>query len=234
MADEEQRRSFPDEQQRIAVCESKWKERKNAMPKAETHWLRAGVAGKPEGVDRAAGMLRGYVVAQLGPFKSDGRGEFDDKSLEMIVELGNAAPKGLKSRLGHPTLSEDGIGKHLGRSRDYRMGKALDARTGKMVKAVRGDLVFDSSAHDTPHGDLAGYIMNLAESDPLALSSSLVLETDQVMRLEEDGTPKLGPDGEPLPPLWRPTKLHASDIVDTGDAVDGLLSAGELAQALSV
>src|SRR5262249_27424355 len=25
---------------------------------------------------------------------------------------------------------------------------------------------------------------------------------------------------------WMPTKLHAADIVDTGDAVDGLLSAG--------
>ena len=32
-------------------------------------------------------------------------------------------------------------------------------------------------------------------------------------------------NGDELPPLWRPTKLHASDVVDTGDAVDDFMSA---------
>lgn len=197
-------------------------------------WLRAGVLGRVEAVDRAAQVLRGYVVAQEGPFKSDGRGEFDKPALQAIVKMGNAARKGLKSRFGHPTLSEDGLGKYLGRGQNFRMGTALDARTNKSVAAVRADLHFDPTASDTPHGNLADYVLNLAESDPEAISSSLVLEADEEYRLEKDGTATTGPDGEPLPPLWRPTALHASDIVDTGDAVDGLLSAGELAQALSV
>jgi len=200
-------------------------------------WLKSPVKGAPDGVDRQAGMLRGYVVAQLGPFKSDGRGEFDRAALETIVKLGNAAPAGLKSRFMHPTVSDDGLGKFLGRSRDFRLGQALDARTGKAVSAVRADLKFDSTALDTPPQGgkpLGKYIMDLAESDPGALSSSLVLKADDEYRRKKDGTLELDDRGEPLPPLWRPTELHASDIVDTGDAVDALLSPEELCRALSV
>lgn len=197
------------------------------MPVAP-EYLRANVAGKPFGVDRDAKMIRGYVVAQLGPFKSEGRGEFDVKSLQSIVALGNEAAKGLKVRFAHPDMSNDGIGKFLGRANNFVMDKAKDARTGKLVPAVRGDLHFSDSAFHTPTGDLATYVMDLAASDADALSSSLVLKANEEFRREKDGTFTLGPDGEPLPPLWRPTELHASDIVDTGDAVDGLLSAGQV------
>ncbi len=199
---------------------------------AEQRWLRAGIAGKPEAVDKQAKVLRGYVVAQAGPFKSQGRGEFDRQSLDTIVAMGNAAPKGLKSRLGHPGMSEDGIGKFLGRSTDFRNSNAVSSTMGKLVAAVRADLHFDPTAHDTPHGDLAGYVLGLAESDPDAISSSLVLQVDEEWRIDKKGVPLTDDNGDPLPPLWRPTKLHASDIVDTGDAVDGLLSA-ELSSALS-
>ncbi len=193
--------------------------------KVEPDWLRAVSVGRPVGVDReGTGKLLGYVVAQEGPFKSEGRGEFDRASLATIVKLGNAARGGLKSRFTHPDMSSDGLGKFLGRSQNFTLGTVRSAE-GKTVQAVRADLHFDASAHETPSGDLAGYILKLAESDPDALSSSLVLQTDEEQRLEKDGTAVCGPDGEPLPPLWRPKKLHASDIVDTGEAVDGLLSA---------
>jgi hypothetical protein len=191
-------------------------------------------AAKPEGIDRKENVLRGYVLAQAGPFKSEGRGEFDAAALQAIVKLGNAAPRGLKSRLGHPTMSEDGVGKFLGRARDLRLSRAQDARTGAMVQAVRGDLHFDPTAADTPHGNLSKYVMDLAESDAGAISSSLVLQADDEIRLKKDGTAQTDADGNPLPPLWRPTALHASDIVDTGDAVDSLLSPQELSQALNV
>lgn len=200
---------------------------------AAPEWLAAKIAGRPAGVDREAKVLRGYVLAQEGPFKSDGRGEFDRAALDAIVRLGNAKAAGLKSRFAHPDLSSDGLGKFLGRSRGLYLSTATDERTGRPVSAVRGDLHFDPSAFSTPSGDLAGYVMSLAESDPGAISSSLVLRADQEMRRERDGTPTKGPDGEPLPPLWRPTELHASDIVDTGDAVDAILAPAGLAEALS-
>ena len=197
--------------------------------KAKPDWLRAGVVSKATGVDRENNVLRGYVIAQEGPFKSDGRGEFDRASLEALVKLGNAKQGGLKSRFTHPNMSSDGLGKFLGRARNLRMDKAVDARTGRTVAAVRGDLHFDKTALETPPEGgkpLGEYVMDLAESDPEALSSSIVVQADQEFRRKKDGTLESDRDGNPLPPLWRPTALHASDIVDTGDAVDGLLSAG--------
>jgi len=186
-------------------------------------WLSAKSVGRPIGVDRKEKVLRGYVVAQVGPFKSEGRGEFDRQALETIVQMGNAARGGLKSRFTHPGLSSDGLGKFLGRSHHFSLAMTVNA-AGEAVDAVRADLHFDPSAEKTPSGDLADYVMTLAESDPNAISSSLVLKTERLFRLNPDGTPQTDADGNELPPLWRPTALHASDIVDTGDAVDGLLS----------
>ncbi len=168
------------------------------------------------GVDRGARVLRGYVVAQEGPFKSEGRGQFDRESLETIVRLGNERPTGLKSRFTHPGMSSDGLGSYLGRARDFR-------RDGDRVRA---DLHLDPTSFQTPQGNLGSYVLDLAESDPDALSSSLVLTTEKVQILDGKGRPKLDEKGKEIPPIWRPTKLLASDIVDTGDAVDGLLSAG--------
>lgn len=203
------------------------------MP-VQPEYLRATVTGRPIEVDRKAEVLRGFVVAQMGPFKSFGRGEFDELSLQQAIKLGNEARGGVKSRFTHPDMSSDGLGKFLGRAHKFSMSTATDERTGKTVKAVRADLHFDPSAHDTPNGDLAGYVMTLAENDPAALSSSMVVKADEEFRMNKDGTFQADEDGEPLPPLWRLTALHASDIVDTGDAVDGLLSAEQLSKALSV
>lgn len=201
------------------------------MP-AEPQYLRATVVGRPVKVDREKEILYGYVVAQEGPFKSQGRGEFDELSLRQIVQLGNAARGGLKSRFTHPDMSSDGLGKLLGRAKNFTMSTTVNA-AGKSVRAVRADLHFDPSAHETPSGDLSGYVMKLAETDPDAISSSIVVVPEQEFRRKKDGTLETDANGDPLPPLWRPKQLHASDIVDTGDAVDGLLSAPALSAGLA-
>src|SRR5690606_749648 len=46
--------------------------------------------------------------------------------------------------------------------------------------------------------------------------------------LEDDGTRKRDKEGNPLPPLFRLEALHASDVVDEGDATSGLLSVDTL------
>lgn len=190
------------------------------MPAAPTR-QRLSTLGRPIGVDRAARVIRGMVVAQLGDFKSDGRGSFDEKSLGLIQSLW---PKnGLRSRWTHPNESSDGLGKFLGRASNPFLGLAK-LEDGREVQALRADLTLDASAFESnPNGNLGEYILALAESDPGALSSSLVLQADRERRLETDGTPKLGADGKPLPPLWRPKKLYAADLVDDGDAVDSIL-----------
>lgn len=166
-------------------------------------------------IDRKANILRGYTVAETGDFK-DRRGSFDKNSLKRIVELGNGTPngvgvideRGLKSRLGHPNESDDGLTKHLGRSKNFRL-----ENDGNRVVA---DLHFAPSALKEPVGGgtpLALYVMDRAEEDPGAISSSLVLRAEKLERR--------GADGKSLPSLWTPKELLASDIVYDGDAVHG-------------
>lgn len=149
------------------------------------------------------------------------RGVFDAKSLKKIVTLANRKKGGLKSRFTHPSLSGDGLGSFLGRVKNVRMDSVTLDRSEGIVSllAVRGDLHLADVAFNSPNGDLGTYVLDLAEEDSDALSSSLVLKPEEEPQLGEDGKPDLN-----LPPLWRPLELHASDIVDEGAAVDGLLS----------
>ena len=186
----------------------------------KTEWLRADTVGGMIGVDRTSNTINGYVVAQAGVFK-DKRGEFDHKSLRQIERLMKANTGGTKSRLGHPTLSSDGIGTFLGRAFNPRIETVK--RKGGELELVRADLRIDRSAFASPSGDIGTYLMDLAESDPEALSSSLVLQADKEYMLDSKNRPKVDDKGETLPPLWRPTAIHASDVVDTGDAADGFL-----------
>jgi hypothetical protein len=179
-------------------------------------WERLDVAAPALGVDRRARVIRGVVVAQAGAFRTPGRGEFDAASLAAIVAQINAQPKGLKSRFTHPSLGGDGLGSFLGRAANAR----LDG------DKVRADLHLAKSASKTPKGDLADYVMTLVEEDAGALGSSLVLQADKERRTDKGGRPMLSAGGAELPPLWRPTAIHAVDLVDEGEAVrDGLLSA---------
>lgn len=179
-------------------------------------YLKTKFQSRPIGVDREANVLRGYVVAQAGPFK-DRRGEFNQDGLSDIASMINREAKGLKSRFTHPGLSSDGLGSYLGRAKNA----TLDG--GK----VRADLHFaDVAFHNQKGHDLASYVMSLAEEDPEAISSSLVISPREEFRLNDKGKPLVGDDGEPLPPLWFPERLHATDIVEEGAAVDALLSAG--------
>lgn len=183
-------------------------------------WSKVMTKAGQVGVDRAAGIIYGYTVAELGPFKTPGRGEFNAKSLSMIAEQMNANAAGVKVRYTHPSLSADGLGNFLGRGRNAWVDG----------NKVRANLHFDPTALQEPIGGgkpKGVYLMDLAESDPTALGSSLVLQVKEELQLTPDGKPATDANGDPLPPIWYPTKIHASDIVDEGDAVhSGLLSAG--------
>lgn len=201
--------------------------KRNPLPESP-EWHQALAKSDKIGVDREKNVIYGRVVAQEGPFKSQGRGEFDLQALRTIKKLMDGKPNGLKSRFQHPTMSDDGLGKFLGRDKNARMDtimKPMGDGTFKQLNVVRADLHLDPSSFTTPYGSLGSYVMDLAENDPEAFSSSLVLKTDEEYRLDKQGRRLTDEAGEPLPPLWRPKELHAVDVVDTGDAVDGFLSA---------
>ena len=157
------------------------------------------------GVDAKAKIIHGYIVAEIGEFKTEGRGQFDGASLDAIVRLMQRNTLGTLVRYTHGTFFEDAIGSFLGRARNPRRDGA----------AVRADLHLDPSAFVSPRGDLGTYILTLAKSDPTSFGSSLVLDADKVPP----------PHGSYAPPIWRPTSVFASDIVFDGDAVhSGFLS----------
>ena len=213
------------------------------MPKMleKPEWLRAAFKREVSKPDREKGIVPDVILAEEGPFKSEGRGEFDRAAIRSIVKMANAKPGGLKSRWTHPGLSSDGLGKFLGRVKNVRSDTILrEAGTDKdgnpLMKerlVARGDLYLDKTALEPspesgskPYGV---YVMDLAESDPDAFGTSLVLKVNQETRIDKQGKPLKDDFGEDLPPLWIPTELHASDIVDEGDATNSFLSADILA-----
>lgn len=148
---------------------------KPELPVSETigRFARAGGA-QPE-IDReggkfGAGIIRGVSLCQVGEALGH-QAWCDQRTIDAVAELSaKTGNKGLKCRFTHPGMSSDGMGRHLGRLQDV---------TADGDKAV-GDLHFAKSAHETPEGNLAEYVMSLTEEDPAAAGLSIVFHHDQV------------------------------------------------------
>lgn len=167
-----------------------------------------GKVARTEEHDKGSGVIRGYKVMSKGilsEISGDSRGwESDEVTIAQVVEHGNKSKHGVKVRFGHPNMSSTALGTFLGRARNFRDTK------GDAI----ADLYFNKTAFKTPNGDLAGYVLDLAESDPAAFGTSLVFDADFVPRLNEDGTPQKDKDGREKPKLIRINRLYASDVVD--------------------
>ena len=138
----------------------------------------------------------------------------------------NAKDVGLKARFTHPGLSSDGLGKFL--------GKVHDAKT--IGNQVFADLHFKESATKTPDGDLASYVMTLAEDAPEDFGISIVFDHDmaasELHRLENiQGQKFVSPDEDNKHnyPHARMESLRAADVVDSPAAnPDGLFHRDQL------
>ena len=174
---------------------------------------------RSEGV---AGMIGGIAVATRG--EALGHEMWLD---EVFLDQVAAWPKAVKARFTHPGLSADGLGTLLGR---------VAVRPQRVGDVVRGDLRFVASAQDTPqHGDLADYVMNLAEESPEDFGTSIVFELDldaeEVFTKAHTDADGVFRSPDPLNtenyPHVRLAKLHAVDVVDTPAAnPEGLFSGG--------
>ena len=137
----------------------------------------------------------------------------DREFLHQTADAINAVERGLKSRFTHPGLSGDGMGKYLGR--------VFDARVDGDV--VRGDLHLSPTAHDTPDGNLAEYVLDLAEIEPDMFGLSIVFTGDP----EAEAEHKAGNERSPDPanagnlPHARLHDLLAVDVVDEPAANPG-------------
>jgi len=133
---------------------------------------------------------------------------FDAVTLSQLQQLGSAKVSGIKSRFTHPDWFHDGLGKYLGRVRNFR----VDGE--KLV----GDLMISKTAHSSPAGNIAQYVLDLAREDPTALGVSVVVDLDRVW-VTSDGQELPANGGRPagatgLYPVARITSLYAADVVD--------------------
>ena len=154
------------------------------------------------------GVIRGIAVMSKG-FVKDARGwEIDDMTLSQIVDAGNKhTGLGVKARFGHPNMSSSALGTFLGRVKNFSVDGDI----------ARADLFLSKTAYKTPEGDLAGYVLNLAEDDPTAFGTSAVMgEFDLDPKVEKDA------QGNDLPPLLRIKSLMAVDAVDDPAANNGM------------
>ena len=144
----------------------------------------------------------------------------DADFLSDVTAAGNAKNTGLKARFTHPGLSSDGLGTYL--------GKVHNLRTEG--DRVIGDLHFQESATKTPDGNLAEYVMQLAEDAPEDFGISIVFDHDaaasELHRLENThGGRFVSPDEDNRNnyPHARLQQLRAADVVDSPAAnPDGL------------
>lgn len=185
---------------------------------------------QPAGVDRTggrygAGIIRGVSILTRG--EAAGHQKWiDAEALRQTEAAINGAKAGIKSRFTHPGLSGDGLGTALGRV--YGPAEVIDGR-------VIADLHFYESAHSTPEGDLAGYVMDLAEEDAKAFGASIVFAHD--VDAEEAFEAAHSPAGEFRSPdpenvnhyrHVRIKELRAVDAVDSPAANPaGLFSRGQ-------
>jgi len=199
--------------------------------------LRGGFTGDDSpvirrGGTRKAGLIRGASLIASG--EALGHGVWiDGEALGQVVELGNAAPSGVKVRFTHPSMSGDGLGSYMGRAKSLRINDAGDR--------VLGDVHFSPSAHNTPDGDSAEYVMTLAEDDPDAFGMSIVFDHDHgaeeafVDGHTSDEAGFVSPDAGNLEnyPHIRLAVLHGADFVDEPAAnPDGLFHRGPTASML--
>lgn len=142
-------------------------------------------------VDRTAKVIYGYTVMSKGEARGHGF-VVDDQTLDQLVELGNASPAGIKTRVRHRDGADDGFGRYLGPSKTFR-------RDGDRVVA---DLHIAELAFHSLSGDLGTYVMEMAESADSMFGASPELRGQ-----------KLSKPTQRLPSM-RPTHLLAIAIVD--------------------
>lgn len=174
------------------------------MPKDRT-LFRSGVSRGILGVHKKNEIIQGFSVISIGEALGHGV-DIDETTLNQVIEHGNKAEVGLKSRFGHPNMSSEALGTFLGRSKNFRLSDEGDR--------VLADLHISKTAHNTPSGDLAAYVVSLAEDDPRSFGASIVFDMKLEEQLDDNGEQKLGDDGKPLRPLARVEKLFAADVVD--------------------
>jgi hypothetical protein len=173
--------------------------------------FRTALATGADRVDRKNNIVFGASLIQLGDLNDDRDWTVDEGTLSNALEIMQRGNNGSKARFTHPNMSADGMGSYLGRWKNLR----IDG------DKLRGDLHLAASAFKTPNGDLATYVMDMAEEDASAFGVSLATRVNreemEKIRLEKKAADENWKGRTPL----RFRAVHAADVVDEPAATRG-------------
>jgi len=141
-------------------------------------------------VDRENRVIRDVSVMTAGEARGHGF-ELDRTSLDQTA-AGINSSGGVKVRLAHPDLFNDGTGAMVGTIRDARR------EGGK----VRGDLHVGKFAAHSRHPNADAYLFDVAEESPQHIGLSIVFTPDEFEK----------PDNGKM--IARIREVHAVDVVD--------------------
>jgi hypothetical protein len=161
-------------------------------------------------LDEDKGILYGAQVAKLG--EAEGHGFFlDETTLDQVVALGNAQPKGVKVRFGHPNECTPALGTVVGVRKNF-------SRDGDYVRS-------DLHITDVANPEYKRHIFAMAKLHPEKIGNSMVFDGVTELRRDEKGEPLRDERGQKLPPVVRVKRLRAVDVVDEPAAGDGMFAA---------
>ena len=168
-----------------------------------------------EGIDENKGIIKGVKMVSEGEAKGHGV-LLNKKFIKDAVSLGKGQDRGVKARFGHPNMCTTALGTYLGTYQKVRL-RSEKTEDGTRYHAV-GDLHLSESSKETPNGDLYSYVLKLANESPDQFGSSIVFEGNEYQEEGDDGN---------MISYATIQSLHATDLVDTPAATDGLFSMNE-------
>jgi len=185
------------------------------MPKSDRRLFRAAPVEGVEGVDREKRTIYGASMISVGDLLGHSLSA-DDTTIGQVVEHANKVSRGVKVRFGHPMMSVNAEGTFLGRAKNWRVDG----------DRARADVELNDVAfrEDSPSGNIGDYVLDLAESDPDAFGTSIVVDGDEEYEIDEDGNKVVDENGKTKNPMLRIKRLWAADIVDEPATGDGMFS----------
>lgn len=163
-------------------------------------------------VDVTSGIIRNVVILQSGEDKQGDN--FDEKSLQQLVDLGNQQPQGVKSRFGHPNACGDALGTYIGRYKNFSVSANTDSRP-----VVIADLHLDEIAKSSPtKGNIYQYTLDMAQTNPDMFGNSIVYspgDPELITQTDSNGN-------EVVVAYERFKSFIASDVVDSPAATTNL------------
>ncbi|PQO46723.1 hypothetical protein [Blastopirellula marina] len=173
-----------------------------------TDYFRISPLYSPVGrVDREANIIYGCKIIDAGRVNDDRPFLIDSGTLQQVLNHAEDHANGLKCRFTHPNICSDGLGRYLGRWKNFRQNG----------NAIYADLHLAETSFNTPHGDLGGYVLDMAEEDPEAFGVSIAAVLADEMRAALE---TLGDDSPEAIP-YRLKALQAADVVGDPAATRG-------------